>query len=399
MARRPPLPAYGPLRDQAERDRYADIISECFGMTVAEGRVWLARTEPDRLRGWRDGRGRLLGGLNLLALGQWFGGRCVPMGGISAVGVPPEARGRGVARALMDAAVAELAASGVPLSTLYPASTALYRRSGYELAGSRFEVSIDLPRLRVHTPELRLRAATPADDAAIEEVAARHASLRNGQARRDPYLWGRVRSPRAGSARGFVVEERGRLTGHVFVEQKALVRGHYDLNLTDVCALTPAAARAILSFLAGHATMADHALWAGSPGDVLLALLPERHYTLRLLDPWMTRIVDVRAALESRGWPAGMRADLRLAVSDELIPANRGTFRLQVSGGEAKVTRVPGAPAAALSMHVRGLAPLYTGHMSPRELELAGLLAGPEPALEIAAALFAAPAPTMLDMF
>jgi hypothetical protein len=42
---------------------------------------------------------------------------------------------------------------------------------------------------------------------------------------------------------------------------------------------------------------------------------------------------------------------------------------------------------------------LYTGHMSPRELELAGLLSGPPEALDMAAQLFAGPAPTMFDMF
>ncbi len=407
MARRTIPPIYGTLRDEAERTAYADLIAQCFGMSVDEGRKWRARTEPERLRGWRDARGRLLGGLNLLQLGQWYGGRCVPMGGISAVGVLPEARGRGVARALMDAAVRELAAAGTPLSTLYPATTALYRQSGYELAGSRYEVSLDLPRLRLHERRARLRPATAADAPAIEALAARYAALRNGQARRDAYLWKRVRSPRVGEATGYVVEERGAITGHVYVQRMPLTGGHYDLSLTDVCALDAPAARAILSFLAGHATLADHALFAGSPADALLALLPERHYALRLQDPWMTRIVDVRGALLARGWPTGVRAELLLSVSDELLTANHGRFRLAVSGGEARVTRLPGARAggpksardAALHMHIRGLAPLYTGHMSPHELELAGLLTGPPAALDLAATLFAGPAPTMSDMF
>jgi len=399
MARRTTPPVYGTLRDDAERDTYADIIAQCFGMSAEEGRQWRARTEPGNLRGWRDARGTLLGGLNLLRLGQWYGGRCVPMGGISAVGVPPEARGRGVARSLMDATVRELAAAGTPLSTLYPATTALYRQSGYELAGNRFEVSLDLPRLRLHEPAARLRPATDADAPAIEVVAAKYASLRNGQARRDAYLWKRVRTPRVGEARGFVVEERGAITGHVYVQHMPLPRGHYDLNLTDACALNAPAARAILSFLAGHATMAEHALFAGSAADALIALLPERHYTLRLQDPWMTRIVDVRGALLARGWPAGVRASLRLAVQDDLLPANRGTFHLQVSGGEAKVTRERAATRTALRLHVRCLAPLYTGYMSPRELELAGMLTGPPAAMDLAATLFAGPAPTMSDMF
>ena len=43
----------------------------------------------------------VLAGLGIYRLGQYFGGRSVPMAGIAAVGVPPEHRGRGVAKQLM----------------------------------------------------------------------------------------------------------------------------------------------------------------------------------------------------------------------------------------------------------------------------------------------------------
>jgi predicted acetyltransferase len=50
-------------------------------------------------------------------------------------------------------------------------------------------------------------------------------------------------------------------------------------------------------------------------------------------------------------------------------------------------------------MHVRALAPLFTGHLTPYALATAGQLEGAEDDLATAAAIFAAPAPWMADFF
>ena len=88
------------------------------------------------LRG-RDGD--LVGGLGILFMGQWFGGRSVRTGGIAAVGVPPEERGEGAAEALMTSVLRGLRKRGVPISTLYPSNLRLYRKVGYEQVPRRHE--------------------------------------------------------------------------------------------------------------------------------------------------------------------------------------------------------------------------------------------------------------------
>jgi predicted acetyltransferase len=50
-------------------------------------------------------------------------------------------------------------------------------------------------------------------------------------------------------------------------------------------------------------------------------------------------------------------------------------------------------------MDIRGLAPLYTGHLSAEQLALTGLLEGPSEALAAASAVFAGPAPGMGERF
>ena len=136
-----------------------------------------------------------------------------------------------------------------------------------------------------------------------------------------------------------------------------------------------------------------------APAHPLLLLLPERHEHVRLLDPWMLRLVHVPAALAGRGYPAGVSGTLVLDVEDDVLPANTARHRLEVAAGKARVRAPQAGEAPTLRLHVRGLAALYSGHMTPDALAVAGLAQGPPEARALAAAFFAGPAPTMSDMF
>ncbi len=83
---------------------------------------------------------------------QWWHGRSLPMAGVASVTVAPEARGRGVGGALMSTLVRQIAARGYPLSVLYPATAAVYRGAGYEIAGGQYQVSIPARSLRSLLP-------------------------------------------------------------------------------------------------------------------------------------------------------------------------------------------------------------------------------------------------------
>ena len=110
----------------------------------------------------------------------------------------------------------------------------------------------------------------------------------------------------------------------------------------------------------------------------------------------MLRIVDVRRALERRGWSPHLRGELHLDVRDELLRDNARRWVLEVSGGHAEV-REGGSGAVAIDM--RGLAALYAGYLPAEELHVAGLCEGSEADLARASALFAAHAPWLADLF
>src|SRR5262249_36893578 len=156
-------------------------------------RDWWARWERaaglERLEGvFVDGR--LVAMAGALGLGQWFGGRSVPMGGLRAVAVRVEQRGRGHATRAVRAALAAMRARGEVISTLYPQVVHPYRRLGWELAGTLFFRMVTPAALRAIAPSsIAVRRATDADRARLRACYDRVARTTNGFVDRTDGRW------------------------------------------------------------------------------------------------------------------------------------------------------------------------------------------------------------------
>lgn len=388
-------PRFGPPEGAEELAATADIISQSFAIAPAES---LGMVEKTGLSSYRVLRGE--GGVVATALpipmGQWFGGRRVGLAGIGAVGVTPSARGQGTATQIMQRVLQELRGAGFPLSALYPATQPLYRRVGFEQAGSRYEIRVQAHGLDFSERSLTLRAVKPSDHEAIQEAYRRHAASRHGFLDRGPYIWDRVINPRNETAYGFLVEGAHGVEGYVYLVRRRKVDLKQEITLTDFVALTPAAARRLLSFLGDHRSLALEVVWNGSPSDPLLFLLKEQTYQVRHLFHWMLRVLDVPAALEARGYPAGVAGTLHLEVTDDLFPENQGRFVLQVSGGEGQVRR---GGEGMIRLDIRALAPLYSGFLSAEALRSVGALSADDASARMATSVFSCSTPALPDMF
>ncbi len=148
------------MRADDDLDAEVDLRHRSFGPmsieVMARHRAELADfVGTGRLIGIWDA-GQLVGSAGYHDMLQYWHGRPVMMAGVGGVKVAPEARGRGVGRAMMTGLLAEMARQGYVLSTLYPATAQIYRSLGWELAGGNY---------RAEVPGRSLGALLPADQA------------------------------------------------------------------------------------------------------------------------------------------------------------------------------------------------------------------------------------------
>lgn len=344
-----------------------------------------------------------------LPMGQYFGGRCVPMVGIAAVAVAPEARGRGLALGLMQEAVREMHRDNVPLSCLYPSTQALYRQVGYEQAGHRFRFELDLARIGVTDRAMHLRPVTDDDEPMIRACQRRFAAASDGMLERCELLWKRTRAWRGNAYSGFAVaeSESAEIEGYLFLRQTldpAIFRT--DMSLSDLAFTTARAGRRLLGFLADFGSMVRTVDFHSGPVHPLISLMPQQVYKSEFRFHWMLRVIDAPAAIAARGWPAGLQTALTLRLHDDLIPENRGDWRLTIERGRASLERIAtpdsAAPHAAppdAELDIRALACLYAGFLSVPQAQITGMVRATPDGLPKLASAFPPGCAGMVDMF
>jgi predicted acetyltransferase len=385
----------GPPASDAEYARFAEILCECFCSPMERRAGDRERVGEDNMLLVRRG-GEVIGGLFLLPFGQWFGGKVIPTIGIAAVGIAPEHRGSGAARALMDEAVRETRRRGAPLSALYPATHTLYRKSGYELAGSYNTIIMDPPRIPAMDRTLTMRAADKSELPIMQELYARVSAEHDGWLERSPLAWQRIVDPWDNAPRIQFILDGDEPVGYCCYRTEKHDVHDQTITFVDLITTTRAATQRLLTFIADHRSLVQKAIWHGPANDSLIMALPERCYTVEVMVDWMLRIVDVEQALTQRGYAPGLSAEVHFQIVDDVLNENEGNWVLHVASGAGKLER---GGEGHLRCHAGGLAPLFTGFMAPSQLVRAGLLAGDPEHLRAAAPIFATGQPNMVDLF
>ena len=392
-----------------------------FGQPPEFMERWLNHIGRENLRVAVRG-GQVLGGFGAFFFGQWFGGCSVPSAGVSAVAVNPESRGSGAATALMRDFIRECAQRDIPLAVLYPSTWALYRAAGYEIAGARTTYNVEIERLGASERSLSVRRMTPADRAEVAALQSELARRENGTVDRTERQWSRMWNLAVSTVIDYVVESPGgRIDGYVIYSQREVSDEPFVIRLRDVGFRTPEAGRRVLTLFGDHGTVVRNVEFDGAPVDPLLALSRLETLKVRTRHFWMLRIVNAAAALAQRGYPRGLSAELSFDLTDDVIADNNGRFTLRVEDGIGKVRRVAAGKTAkartaarssvnselpprsnskkAMSVSIRGLATIYSGHMTAHQARLAGLADGSDEALATATTIFAGSAPWMNDSF
>ncbi len=392
---------------QLRRLRPADIESaweldrECFNAPDERRERFIGFTVPEDFVGAFDGE-RLVAQSRALPFAQFFGGRSVSMGGLSAVATRPDHRGRGLAKRVVQGCLEIMRERGDAISTLFPATTDLYRQLGWEVAGTYVIRWIAPPALAslAEPRGVRARRAEPGDLAAIRRTYARLAAQVNGFVDRPGSLWDFYASQWR-DCRIFVAEGASGVEGYLVYRQVAgeygELGGPFRLVVEDHAAATRDAQLALWRLLGSWSTSVDRILYRGPAEDPLLLLLSQQELHVLAEVRWMTRMVDAAGAVEARGFPPGLDVEVPLELGDALLEANRGRFVLRVQKGRG---RLEAGGDGRIRMDVQSFAPLYTGWAGTAMLARLGDLEGGSDAERAALdAAFAGPTPWMLDQF
>lgn len=342
-----------------------------------------------------------------------FGGQKVKMGGIASVGVAPEARGRGVATALMAHLHLRSDRRGDAVTMLYAFRQGYYARFGYASTTSRKRLSFDpraVPAAWRALARDRIRGVRPSDAKTLRVIHARGAERASGHIDRSPRHWERLL---ARERRHLLVCEAARPrskksvpTGYVaFTLQQEAAYGATRLHVDELIATDDETRRALFGALGAMRDQVSAIVVEVADSDPLERALidPDRHgsgsdfveHDLgRVVGGPMIRIEDVPRALMARGYQGKGSFDVVIGEADgtEVVAAS-----VRIRDGRAELGPVRGG--GALRTTRAGLAAIFYGALSVKSAVALGLAEAEASLADRIDAIAAIPPLTPFDAF
>ena len=380
---------YGEIKD-TEAEPLWEIISQSLHRHMQSG--WNEHLGYNRFRAVRSCNS-LLGGLGIVELGQWFGGNIVQTGAVTSVGIAPEGRGLGAASVLMKNSLLELDERGIPISTLFPSSTKVYRSFGYERSGTKILYEAQVKDMRASLNDLQVVEAGDSEREETYLLYNERARLGNGNLQRGSVLWDLILETKGRKVYHYLIKDGNTSVGYVNFQQ---ARSANHIRVRDMVALNKKCAERLLRFFYDHRTVIDTISWNGPPNDPLRLMMDEEQGNQISDRDWMLRIVDLKKALESRGYPKDISLSLTINYEDPIITKNTGTWTVDVDEGKASVTN---SGKDGIQLGPRGLAPLFSSYLSAFDVRNLGLVEGTDKDLSKASVIFGGPKPWIGDTF
>ncbi len=393
------------LRSATEHDgdELRALYREAFNPSFEFDATFPDRFLPDRVLVGTAG-GRIVGTAAADPVDQWFGGGPVPAIAIRAVAVNPLHRGRRVGHTIMRELLTGHRDAGRAYASLFASTVPLYRGLGFEYAGTYTERRVPLASLPSADPDTLGVREVEGDDPGLPEVLRTRARTENGVVEwTTDDGWRRfVVGPRGVSTRTVVLAGDDRPEGYAAYLQE---RRGGDWRTTIVCshlvAVTPRAARALLGFFHRFRSMGRVLEWTGPAADPFTLLLPDQDDATAETERFLSRILHIESAFSARGYPPDLETEVTVGVVDDVLPENTGVYRLDVSGGAGRATRLDDDPRAGgiAPMTIGALTALFSGFVTPFGAAQAGVVDAGATGLEPLGRLFGGPAPWTLDHF
>jgi len=392
-----------------EFEAYARALELAFSERMTDEELERERlvAEPSRWHAAFEG-GRIVGGAAAASYQVTVpGGREVSAAGVTAVGVLPTHRRRGINTALMRTQLDDVHALGEAIAMLFASEGGIYGRFGYGMASLLCEVDVEVDRsrfvrgyrpggeVRLLSREDALPAMRPVYDAVRRE--------RPGMVAVDDRWWEWLFFEKKDEGPIFYAVHEG----DEGIDAFAVYRVKHEWP-DSIAKLEVSVHRLMASTPQGWADMWRYVFdidlvhkvgaWNRPVDDPVLRLMQEpRRLHFSVKDGLYVRLVDVPAALAARGYVGDGRTIFE--VHDAFCPWNDGRFSLEVTRGEAICQ--PTTAEADIACSATDLGASYLGGASFRELHRAGHVDELRPgALAAADAIFASdPAPWCAFVF
>jgi len=380
---------YGPIKKD-EAESLWKIIYQSLHRHAQPG--WNEHVGYERFRAVRS-KNKILGGMGIIDMGQWFGGNIVRTGAVTSVGVAPEGRGMGAASTLLRNSLAEMYESGISISTLFPSSTRVYRSFGYERSGIKITYETKIKEMKAPQNNLEIIEAKAGEREETYLLYNERAKLSNGNLDRGSVLWDLVLENEGRKIFHYLVMDGEKAVGYVNFQQ---ARSADHIRVRDMVALNSQCAEKILRFFYEHRNVIDTISWNGPSNDPIRLLMEEEEANIVSTRDWMLRIVNIKKALESKGYPKDIQLSLTLNYEDPILSQNSGNWTIEIAEGKCEVNK---SNLTGLALGPRGLAPLYTSYLNAFDIKNMGLLEGTNEDLSKASLIFGGQTPWIGDQF
>lgn len=308
----------------------------------------------------------------------------LPMSYMIGVATDPIMRRHGVGKKLLKAALEELKKRGQGLTILMPSKAGFYQQYGWELYAHQWVQTMKLDDLRPLTShELSFgMLRSPREWKRLAGVYETYTKPLSGYSLRKEKEWVRLLESlfAEGVQVGYVKNDSGQLEGYCFYRL-----GEPEISVSEFVYTTRRAQKSLLNFLYNHRSQGESVRWNEGMIDQGYIFQPDGKVGHSTMPFMMSRIVDVKLAMESIPVPVALEGAIQFGVRDELCPWNHGTYVVSYKEGKAHIVKHKDHVDvnAKLVFSVGSLGLLLMGRMSATELAFEEKLEGPEDILEV----------------
>lgn len=328
------------------------------------------RGHPPRWSWGAFERGKLLSCMTEIDFLMRFDGGAAKMSGVGGVGTLPEARKGGLVRRMFERMLPEAYEGGAVFSSLIPFSHDYYRMFGYETCCALCNVGIPARDFFAHKTGGEFEQVFPGGDtSALQEIHSAYIAGLNHGICRDYWPEGRSWKWFAGSdpySTGVFLyiwrDDGGTPRSYIKYKGREDGDGGHEMSVVELAFRDREGLLGALGIVGGLSAQYRSLKWAMPTFIDPLDLSGNSWGITQSVEPkYMTRVVNVRAALEAMRRPEG-EGEYVVEVEDGNLAANCGRFLVEFAPGGSRVSATRRDPD--LRCDIRAFSQLATGYRS-----------------------------------